>query len=165
MDRCYIGIFLVINTLWIGIGWLSTHAHINHIYRRAICFRHAWFVRNSILVFLCPIEIPKICWLPNRQWGPTLCSNSFWCLYSRLWHDSGRRNYPIRLKFDTNIYMLCEISCTIFGVHCSNRASEEIQKSTSIHYGSWKEIFLKSVLTRLSYIKFNKIYVRYSDAQ
>ena len=61
--------------------------------------------------------------------------------------------------------MLCEISCTIFGVHCSNRASEEIQKSTSIHYGSWKEIFLKSVLTRLSYIKFNKIYVRYSDAQ
>ena len=35
--------------------------------------------------------------------------------------DSGRRNYPILLKFCTNAYELCEIIYTVFGVHCPKR--------------------------------------------
>ena len=32
-----------------------------------------------------------------------------------VWPDSGRRKYPILLKFDANIYVLCEIKCRVFG--------------------------------------------------
>ena len=34
-----------------------------------------------------------------------------------VWCENGHRNYPTHLKFGTNIYMLCEISCIVFGVH------------------------------------------------
>ena len=31
--------------------------------------------------------------------------------------DSGSRKYQIRLKFDASVYVLCEISDIVFGVH------------------------------------------------
>ena len=36
------------------------------------------------------------------------------CIPVYLWRNSGRRNYPIRLKFDPNIYVLCEICSEFF---------------------------------------------------
>ena len=58
--------------------------------------------------------------------------------------DSGRRNYPIRLKLDTNIYVLCEISCIICGVHCLNSACTGIRKSISIYYDLWRKILVSA---------------------
>ena len=46
-----------------------------------------------------------------------------------MWRDSGRRNYPIYMKFCTNIYVLSEINCTVFGVHCLNSACTWTHKS------------------------------------
>ena len=56
-----------------------------------------------------------------------------------VWRDSGFRNFPIHLKFSTNIYVLCKISCMVFGVHHANRACTGIHKSISIHYKRWRE--------------------------
>ena len=49
-------------------------------------------------------------------------------------------NYPIRLEFGTDLYVLCEISCIVFTVQCPNSACTGIYQSTSIHYGTWREI-------------------------
>ena len=75
--------------------------------------------------------------------------------------DSGNRNYPIKLKFHTNIYGLCEISCIVFAVHCPNSVCIGIQKNISIHGG---KIF-KINLTWLLYMKFNEIYILHSNDQ
>ena len=62
-------------------------------------------------------------------------------LFLSLWMscDSGRRNYPISLKFGPNVYVLWEISCIIFDVYCLNSACIRIHRSISIHYGLWKK--------------------------
>ena len=54
--------------------------------------------------------------------------------------DSGHRNYPIPLKFGTNIYVFCETSCRVFDVHCSKGRCTRIDTITSVHYDLWKKI-------------------------
>ena len=40
------------------------------------------------------------------------------CIFSVcVLRDSGHGNYPIHLKFGTNIHGLCKICCTDFGAH------------------------------------------------
>ena len=103
--------------------------------------------------------------LPKRQRGPTLYSQSVWCLYSCQsgsdWQDSSHRNYPIHLKFGTNVYTLCKISWIVFDIYCLNSACAEIHKSISIR--PMEGNFLKSVLTWVLCIKFNEFYICYSD--
>ena len=48
-----------------------------------------------------------------------------------VWGNSSPRHYPIRLKFLTNVYMLCEISCIVLGVHFLNSACTRIYKNIS----------------------------------
>ena len=57
-----------------------------------------------------------------------------------VWHDSGRRNNLIHLKFRTNVYVLCEISCIIFGICCSNNVYKGVPESISMHYSLWRKI-------------------------
>ena len=64
-----------------------------------------------------------------------------------VWHDSGHRSYPIRLKFGTNVYTLCEISFINFGVHWPNTSCTRIDKSIWIHYGLSKKKCLYSFLS------------------
>ena len=59
-----------------------------------------------------------------------------------LWRDSGRRNYPIHLKFNTNVYVLYKISCVIFAVHYINSECALILKTVTIHCGLWREMCL-----------------------
>ena len=54
--------------------------------------------------------------------------------------DSGLRNYLIYMKFDTNVYALFVISCTVFDAHFPNNSYIEILKSIPMFYGLWKEI-------------------------
>ena len=81
-----------------------------------------------------------------------MCFNFPVCILS----DSGQRNYPINLKFGTDVYVLCEICCTVFGVHCPNNENKGIIKSVSMHYVQWR--VLKSILAWLLCIKFNEIF-------
>ena len=58
------------------------------------------------------------------------------CYFSvSVWRDSGRRNYPMYLKFGMNAYVLCKICCIVFGVRCSNIAQTGMHKIISIHCG------------------------------
>ena len=86
---------------------------------------------------------------------PTLNSKNFWSMYSCLYvclpHVSGRRNYSICFK-GTNVYLLREISCTVFAVHCPNSACTEIHKIFSIHYGLWLTGYTFWTLRPLFYI-------------
>ena len=68
---------------------------------------------------------------------------------------NNHRNYPISLKFYTNVYVLREISCIVFGVHCPNSTCTRIHKSISIW--SKEGNSLKSILTWLLCMKL--IYV------
>ena len=79
-----------------------------------------------------------------------------------MWHDSNRRNYPVPLKFDKNVYVLYEISCIVFGVPCPNRMYRDAQNYLKI-LGPIEGNSLKSILTWLPHIKWN-LY-KYSDAQ
>ena len=47
--------------------------------------------------------------------------------------DSRRRNFPIRLKFGTNGYVLSEISYIVFDIHCLNSAYTGKPKSISMN--------------------------------
>ena len=43
------------------------------------------------------------------------------CIFPvRMWLDKDDRNFKLCLKFVTNVYVLFEISCIAFGVHCIN---------------------------------------------
>ena len=57
--------------------------------------------------------------------------------------DSGSRNYSISLKFDTNIYVLCESSFMAFGLHCVYRDTQKYLNTLRLK----KENSLKTVLT------------------
>ena len=54
-------------------------------------------------------------------------------LFVCVWLDSFRRNYPIRLKFGTNVSVLCEISCIVLSIHCRNSSCTGVHKSISIY--------------------------------
>ena len=73
----------------------------------------------------------------NDQLGANLDSKIlieflYVCMSVCLWRSSGHKNYPIHLKFSPNIMCFFEISCTVFGVCCSNNKCMEIYKSISI---------------------------------
>ena len=69
--------------------------------------------------------------------------------------DSDRKNYPIRFKFGTNVYLLYEISCIVFDLYCPNSACTGLCKKISItgywrilHFGPMKKnvfVFFLSV--------------------
>ena len=50
-----------------------------------------------------------------------------------VWRDCGRRNYPIRLKFGTNVYVLCETSLQ-FLVNISQTVVYRDYKNISLCY-------------------------------
>ena len=51
--------------------------------------------------------------------------NVFVYLFACASCDSVCRNYSISLKFGTNVYVLCEISFMVFGLHCVNRDTQK----------------------------------------
>ena len=55
------------------------------------------------------------------------------CLPVRLSRDSDCKNHSIRSKFGTNIHVLSEVSCVVFGVHSASRSYREVQKILQIH--------------------------------
>ena len=71
----------------------------------------------------------------------------FTFLYVSLWSDRDNRKYLIHLKFSTNIYLLCKISCIAFSVDCLKSAFTAIHKSISIHYSQWREMRLYCCLS------------------
>ena len=48
-------------------------------------------------------------------------------VFLSIWRDSDLRNYPIPLKFDTNIYVLCEIMVHIAQIACVQRHTKVSQ--------------------------------------
>ena len=64
--------------------------------------------------------------------------------------DSGHRNYPISLKFDTNAYVLCKISYIVFGVRYPNSS---IQGHPN-YLNTYREKFLLVHLVHLDSIKY-----------
>ena len=58
----------------------------------------------------------------------------------------GRRNYPLLLKFGTNVYTLSKTTFTVFDVHCLNSACTRTHKTISTHYDTWREMSLYSCL-------------------
>ena len=56
-----------------------------------------------------------------------------------VWWNSGRRTYPIRLKFGTNVYILCKIGCTVFGVRWPSSACSDIHEIILMHYSNVRQ--------------------------
>ena len=77
------------------------------------------------------------------------------------WRDSGRKNHPIHLKFVIKVYVLYENSYICCGMRCLINTYTEITNRVSKHYSLQKGNSLKSFLTWLLSIKFNKIYMGY----
>ena len=63
----------------------------------------------------------------------------FILLSSCVKYDNSHRNYLICLKFSTNVYVLCQISCIALGIHSLNGACTGIHKSILIHYNLWRK--------------------------
>ena len=63
------------------------------------------------------------------------------------------------------MFVLCEISWIVFGAHCQNVAFTGISQNYIVALWTTEGGFLKSVLTWLLFIKINKNYIHYSDAQ
>ena len=73
-----------------------------------------------------------------------------------VWRDYGCRNNPIRLKFATNIYVLYEIRCIVFGVHRPNiRNAQKYLNTLRLMEGKSLNFFFTWVLSK----KCNDIYV------
>ena len=85
------------------------------------------------------------------------------CLIVCLRRDSGRR-HRIRLKCGTNIYALFDISCIVFGV--STFLKQRICKDAQKYFNTVQPMegnSLKSISTWLMCMKFDEIYISYSD--
>ena len=67
------------------------------------------------------------------------------CLSVCVWHDSGCKIYPIRVKCGTDVcYAKSDVYC--MSEHYPKRAYIGIHKSFSIHYGLWTKMCLYSFL-------------------
>ena len=88
------------------------------------------------------------------------------CIPVCLSRDSGRRNFPICLKFGTNVFVLCKISRMVFEVHCLKSAFTRMHKNISIrNILAYKGKFFENSFDMVLCIKLNEIYIRYSDVQ
>ena len=69
-----------------------------------------------------------------------------------FWQDNNCINYPINLKFGTDVWLLCEIICVVFWVYCCTflvyiEARVREYKKISMHYRLRREMRLFSFLT------------------
>ena len=81
-----------------------------------------------------------------------------------LSRDSNRKNYPIRLKFGTNVYILHRISCIVFGAHKASGFYEGNQQITNSSRSA-DVISFKNILTWLCSKENKKIHIYYVNAQ
>ena len=90
--------------------------------------------------------------------------NPYVCMYVTR-RDSCSKNYPNNLKFGTNIYALY-VKLTVQFLMCiAQIARVQGQKKYLNTLRPMEGNSLKSVLTRLLRMKFNEIYIRFSDVQ
>ena len=75
--------------------------------------------------------------------SPYMEGNVFVFLSICASHESDCRNNPISLKFGTIVYVLCEIRCIVFGVHCPNSTYAGIHK-VSQYVKERKEILVSA---------------------
>ena len=82
-----------------------------------------------------------------------------------VWRDSGLRNYPICLKFCTNVYVLYEIK--LYSCWCT-LSKYNFYRDTQNYFNTLRPMegnSLKSVLLWLFCITYDEIYMRFLDAQ
>ena len=84
------------------------------------------------------------------------------CIPLCLCGDSNRRNNSFHLKFQTNIYVLCVISCIVFSIHCLEKKKITIFNVCSLLIDcqsiSWQLIH---PLKRDFFFKLNNYQVQY----
>ena len=68
-------------------------------------------------------------------------------------------DYPNRLKSDTNIHALCEISCIVFRIHESKTVYRGMHKNIPIHYTAYKGNSCWCILVYLDCTTHKKIYI------
>ena len=133
MNSKWIEIFLsiLVHSLFGQCTWKTIQTNLHTI---NICLKSQ---ANRITSAASSLHAGVLTPIPKRQWGPTHWTRKIFgicmsvCLF--LWRDRSRRNYAFRLRFWINVYILCKITCRVFGVHYPNSACTRMHINISIH--------------------------------